>query len=165
MILSINTEINNEVLDRLVRTYNELKENEKLEVYFSSEGGDVEIGEAIIDLINEHADITSVVGYGTISSAAFDIFFRITCPKSILISTLGMAHSMRVELDKYDLSSKTDQQEFKAQKEWAKEHEKYRLDVYEKIGLNKKELTDIKKGNDVYFQFNRMIELVKHNNG
>ena len=55
--------------------------------------------EAIIDIINQNADITELIAYGEICSAGFDIFFKTQCRKAILENTIGMAHFTGVNVN------------------------------------------------------------------
>ena len=52
MILNINEGISNIVTDKIAQSLNTLKSGEKLLIYLCSQGGDVNPGEAIIDIIN-----------------------------------------------------------------------------------------------------------------
>lgn len=165
MIIGITGEVNNDSFEKLVKAYNELKEKEDLEIYLNSEGGYTDYAEAIIDIINTHREVTSMVGYGELLSAGFDIFFRSLCEKSLLRGTLGMAHLSRVETSITIKSGKTQDEHEAGYKKWSKKDKIERLLFYEKLGMTQSELLKIKSGKEVYFDFDRLAELLKHTHG
>lgn len=161
MILTISGEINNDSLERLVKSYNDLKDKEILEIYLNSEGGDPDFGVAMLDIINENPDRIHLVGYGKLFSAGFDLFLRARCTKDLLRGTLGMAHITSVEMADLEINKQADTEQVKAYKGWMIKDKKEKLDIYERLGFSKKELASVKKGNDVYFHFERLLELLK----
>lgn len=166
MIINISGEINVDCFDKLIRCYNELKEKDTLDIYFNTEGGYVDYAEAILDIINEHSDKTSLIGYGCLYSAGFDIFFRSTCEKTILRGTVGMVHISTVESDNLrTIKEGRADEEMMYYKKWAKKDKESRLIMYEILGLSSSELLKMKTGKDVYIHFDRLIELLKHKHG
>lgn len=158
MVIGITGSIETEILDKLIRTYNELPD--KLDIYLNSEGGDPDIGVAIIDLINNNSEKTKIIGYGKLFSTGFDIFFKSNCKRLLLSGVLGMAHMVALEMKDFSINESSSVSEASNYKKWLEQDKKSRLVDYEKIGLNKKELSKIKSGGDCYFQFNRLLELM-----
>jgi ATP-dependent protease ClpP protease subunit len=160
MIISLSGEVNKDMLEDLVDAYSDRKkEDEKLVAYFTSEGGDMDAMEAMIDFVNNHKDLVELVFYGEVFSAGMAFFLESSCPKRILPETRGMFHFCMQELTiteggrpsaGYDAFS-------------AKEMKKAKLRTMESIkgkGLTDKEIREINKGKDVYFSYERMLELL-----
>lgn len=160
MIVNIIGEIGNEAFEKLISVYNELKEGQTLTIYLHSGGGSVEAMESIIDLITTNKDKTTLIAYGEICSAAFDIFFRSNCERDILRGTTGMAHYTGINVN---IISKTKvNKSDKGYVEWNKIEMAYCLKFYEKLGFNKSELKSIKEGKDVFFQTGRLVEFLNN---
>jgi ATP-dependent protease ClpP protease subunit len=162
MRLLLSGEINEDLFTKLIDFYNSLGE-EKAEIYLNSIGGARDYVEPMVDVINENKEHTVVIGFGQLMSSAFDIFFLINSRKIILDGTIGMTH----------LSSICLSQDVKLVKDFKIETAEYLKDLeydnavkfklYKSIGLTKTELNRIKKGEDVYFQYDRLSDLLKNN--
>lgn len=152
MIISITGEVGPDTLEGLIKAYNDITEKDTLEIYLNSLGGSVASAEAIIHLINKNNDRTTIIAYGEISSAAFDIFFRATCDKFILRDTYSRIHNI------------VNTQDFeKMPIPWVKEYNEASAKFFEKLGIKKSEILKIKKGQEVYLTFDRLIEMLRAN--
>lgn len=160
MVIDISGAINQDAFGNVIKAYNSLPEDEKLDIYINSSGGDPESGDAIVDLINNNSHKTNLIAYGKICSACFDAFYKARCSKRILDGTIGMAHLARVEMENFTVTDSKETIEATVYKKWWAEDKKKRLKFYETLGLENKELLKIKKGGDVYFQHNRLLELL-----
>lgn len=160
MTININEDITKETVDKITQAINELQPNDKLFIYFSSEGGDVNSAEAIIHMINNNADIIEVVGYGELLSCGFDIFFKVICYKMLLPNTVGMCHQSNVKIN-INESTKPYEERGVADKAWLKLQKDQTIKFCNSLGMTDKEITAIKKGKDVYFQYKRMQDFLK----
>lgn len=157
--LSYDKEVGPELFKELVEAYNKLEEDQYLYIYWSSYGGEVSYGEAIIHLINDNIERTVLIGNGEMYSAGFDVFFRSRCERKILPGTTGMVHFAMVSVTL--IKNSVAKSPFdKLNMDWSNEDFKKRIDYYSRLGLTKKELNAFKKGEDVYFSETRLNELL-----
>lgn len=159
MILNINEVICKETVDKISTALNNLKPNEKLFLYFSSEGGETYSAEAIIHIINNNIDLIELVGYGDLMSAGFDIFFKSNCYRILLPNSLGMFHQTTVNIDINESANASDRRG-QADKTWMKLQKEQTIKFCESLKMTDKEISEIKKGRDVYFQHNRMLDFL-----
>lgn len=162
MIIEISGTIDQEAFGKVIKAYNELESNEPLEIYLNSSGGDPDTGAAILDVINsnDNTNPTTIIAYGKIFSAAFDLYYKAKCSKRILSGAMGMVHLSRLEMDKFDPMDNKDSANAAAYKIWWDNDKKERLGLYQSLGIEKKDLSKIKKGEDIYIQYNRLLELL-----
>lgn len=160
MIIDISEKIDEVTFGSLIKAYSTLGENETIQIYLNSSGGDPDFGSAMLDAINNKKEITTLIAYGTIYSAAFDLFFKVQCEKRILNGTIGMAHLSRIEFNNFTIEGKPDNQQILVYKKWWEIDKRERLKFYEEVGIDKKDLLKIKKGLNIYFQYNRLLELL-----
>lgn len=160
MTVDISGKMDQEAFGNILKAYNSLIKGNSLDIYLNSDGGDPEIADAIADLIENTDYLITIIGYGKLFSAAFDLYFKARCHKRLLAGTVGMSHLARVETEEFDSSNAGHKIEMLAYKKWLDNDKKERLKFYEYIGMEAKELSRIKKGGDVYFQYNRLLELL-----
>lgn len=158
--IDITEAISPEAFGKVIKAYNDLKLEETIDIYLNTSGGDPESGDAIVDVINNNANVTNLIAYGKICSAGFDLYFKARCPKRLLDGTIGMAHLARVEMENFTVNDSKEKVQAGFYKNWWNEDKKKRLKFYEDLGMEKKELLKIKKGGDVYFSNNRLLELL-----
>jgi ATP-dependent protease ClpP protease subunit len=137
-----------------------IQKETSLRIYLNSPGGDVNSMIAIIDLINECQDAIELIGYGNLSSAAFNIFFAAKCKKQLLPYTDGMAHlpssSLRVDArgkvigDDYMLAGLKSVKDLK----------NLFFKLFKELSFTPEELKLINDGKDVYFTHKQMLELL-----
>lgn len=159
MVIGITGSIETDNLDKLMAAYNECPD--KMEIYLNCEnGGDPDIAEAIIHIVNKNKEKTTIIGYGRLFSAAFDLFYKTTCNRLLLPGSIGMVHLSRVEISSLSVANETDKSEANIYKKWFNEDKKSRLKFYEELGLGKTYISKIKKGQDVYLQYDKLLELM-----
>lgn len=156
MVVNLAGEVSYEMFNILVKATNELG---KLHIYFSSpEGGLTDVAEAIIDHINKNMNRIEMTFYGENFSAGMLIFLRVNCEKTILADTRGMYHFSWQDITiseggkphaGYDTFC---MQEMKLSKQRSMEYLKT-------LTLTDKEMKAIKAGKDVFFPYQRMLEL------
>lgn len=159
MILKLNENISDETVDKVVSFYNNTQE--KAVIYFSSSGGNYFAMETIVDLINSHKEITTIIGYGLLGSSAFELFFTVECEKRIIGGCNGMYHQSYIAIEMSE-KWKPVYVEGKAKEKYLKGYMNQQTTLLcEKLGFTKKEKLEITKGNDLYFQPERMKEFLK----
>jgi hypothetical protein len=160
MVIDISGEISQEAFGSLIKAYNSLSSEETLDIYINSCGGDPDYGDAIVDLIYSNKEKTKLIAYGKLFSATFDLFFKVECSKRLLDGTIGMAHLASVEMENFTVTDGRHNDSAVNSKKWWEEDKKKRLKFYEQLKMSNIELRKIKKGGDVYFQYNRLLELL-----
>lgn len=161
MIINLCEGVTGLTTDTIANALNSLKLNEKLFIYLScSEGGEVDSAEAVIHIINNNLDIIEMVSYGNIESAGFIVFFKSKCHRIILPGCMGMFHQTNVKVEINESSTSYDART-KADKEWMKIQKEQTLKLCKELHMTDKEMLDIKRGKDVYFQYPRMQEMLK----
>src|SRR5688572_14057354 len=149
MIVNLSGIVDNEMFTTLVKSFNDLKVNDNLHVYLTTEGGDADTAEAIIDLINKNKDYIGITFYGEIFSAGMHIFLKSQCQRYLLPDTRGMYHFSYQKLqiaeggNGLDIYDRFCIQEMKDSKSRT-------IEYLKSTPLTEKEITGIKKGRDVY---------------
>lgn len=164
IICQIIGEINNETMVKLIASFNEaakLKTN--VHIYLNSEGGDVESMECILHLINNSKRTTILTAYGKIYSASFFIFFRAECKRNLLPGTMGMCHYIRTSIQ-IDERNKAYYSEDKAYQSWIKDQNVWTNELCIKLGFTKTEMSRLKKREEIYFQYSRLLDFMKKKN-
>lgn len=133
-----------------------LNQNEDVTLYLTSSGGENYCTEVLLDVINKRCK--EIIGVGYLMSNAFKLFYSVEIKKELKPYTFGMFHlsgseyrlgengKMMIKDQKFEL--KQLQREFPATIEFCK-----------KLGMTKKEIQTIKKGEDQYFAYERLKEL------
>lgn len=149
------------MLTELVKAYNELEEKGgQLHIFFTSEGGEVTTGEAIIELINRYAQATSFTVCGVIASMGFVITAKVACVKSILDSSFGILHFSRWGTQILEGGKALDDFARFKEKKMKKQLNKS-IEFYEGLGLKEDELEAMKKGEDIFVDADRLKKLLK----
>lgn len=159
MILNLSGEVTQDSLNKLIDSLNE-KEDERIIIYLSSSGGDAGAATAIVHLISLNKKRIQVIGYDDLFSAGFFIFFKADCEKILLKGTLGMYHLTCLEFNESEINLKDSQ--YRASKEYLKKEKINTKAFCEAVGMTKPEITKILKGEDIYFQPERMIEMLNY---
>ena len=161
----IKTFYNIEIDENLTKEISECisnKDYDKVVIYLSSFGGSEWDAQVIIDMINENKDKVEVIGYGKLLSAAFLIFMDIKCKKRILDNSYGMFHQGNWSTDiRYNGNPSSDFYKFRVKQTKSKIYPYY-VDKCKEWGFNEQELKKYKKGEDVYFSYERFKELINH---
>ena len=160
MILNICGEVNYEMFTSLTKAYTSLVKGDILYIYFSSpEGGSTDAAEAVIDIINTNKELTSLIFYGENYSSGMHIFLKTICSKRILRDTRGMYHFSWQEMiisEGGKPSSDYDKFSLKEMK-----NSLIKTIAYLKTTkLTEKEIKIISKSKEMYFTYDRMLELI-----
>ena len=134
---------------------------EKITIYFSSNGGKNSVAQAATDLVNANKERFEFVAYDYIGSNGFKFFIEIECEKRVLPNILAMHHQTRTSLD-VDEFKKPYYQSDKAEVERMKYERRDIEEFNRRIGLTALELKRFNRNDDVYFQYDRLLELIEN---
>ena len=164
MIVYLNGDIAQETIDKLAEALNKLGKNKTLKIYLNTNGGDANIMEAILQVIDDNKDRVELIGSGFLFSAGFNIFFRATCKRRLVPDTVGMAHFIWTDAE-IDQTGRAKSAFGKFQLKEMKRSKKAYIEFFKELGLTSTEINDIKKGNEHYFTQERMKELLNNQDG
>ena len=136
------------------------KIEEKATIYITSNGGDCYAADVLLDTINENKDKLTLVASGKIMSSAFYIFFSAKCNKRIMEGTVGMYHYSGVSV-RLTQSGAFDYEDDEAIIEGMKIEKEINDKWCKDLGMSDKEIKDIKKSKQVFFQYDRLLLLLK----
>ena len=131
-------------------------------IYLSSNGGDLWLVEPILKMINDNKDRIEIIGVREISSSALSIFLGAECKKSITKNTFAIWHKPSFSFD-LDDKNKPRNDFYKFKNKYIVEgfSKEFELE-YKDWGLKKSEIKKYKKGEDVYFSYERLQEILNH---
>lgn len=127
-----------------------LEPTTKLQIQLCSTGGNVFQAKRMISLINANQEITHIQA-SVLYSAAFYIYFNLTCSKELDADAVGMYHLSR--------SCHYVLENGKILDHYTDPVEVCKTLFVERIGLNQQEIDQIMAGVDVYFNHQRLSEL------
>jgi len=160
MILHLSGDVDYEMFDELVKAFNSLIVGDSLHIYFTCPmGGNADVNEAIIDFINKNKDHIGMTFYGELFSSGMIIFLSVKCNKCILPFTRGMYHFSWQEMNISETGKPSSEYDIFSMKEMKKSKDKS-INFLKTTKLSEKEINLIKKGKDVYFSYERMLELI-----
>lgn len=159
--LYINGDIDDTVVNTFFNDFNKVPPKEKIVIYISSIGGFDHQSITIIDLINNNKNRIELVASGFIYSAAFNIFFFSKCKRRLLPETVGMAHFAKQSFE-IDETGKPLGEYGRFMVKDFKRTKLITLDKLKQIGLNTKELNDIRKSKECYLSYDRLKELLEY---
>lgn len=149
-----------ELLTKVTEAVN--SDSERITIYLYSEGGFVCICQVLLDMINKNKDRFKLIGFESLSSAGFEFFIKAECEKQLLPHTLGMIHQHQRKISLNNNLKPT----YTGGESVMERVKKYTLPdekiFIQKLKLTPKELREYKKGNDVYFQYDRFLELIEN---
>lgn len=159
MILTLfDQDFDSELLTKVTEAVN--SDSEKITIYLQSDGGTVCICQVLLDIINKHKDRFKIIGFESLCSAGFEFFVKAECEKELLPYTFGMIH----QADRKFYLNNTLKPVSECDKASYERVKKYTIPEDEifikRLGLTPKELREYKKGNDVYFQYDRFTEVI-----
>ncbi len=160
----------NEINQKTISDFIDLME-EKIEkgeqhfvIYFESIGGEAIYGELLINYINEvdsrNKYSVKVYAIWDITSSAFNIFFKLNCERDIIFGTFGIIHYATRDVDAVRIKNKNSSDSFFLEN--LEEIQKNDLIFYKTLGISEDELSRLKKGEDVYLNYNRLRELLNN---
>lgn len=143
MVLVLDERITAESLKKLAEAYNQsLPKGEFLDIYISTEGGEMPTAEAMVNMINRYQALTTLTAFREICSAGIDIFYKAECAKEIVEGTIGMIHSGRWNVNISDGGHVADEyDEFK--KASMKKGAKDRIEFFKSLGFKEEEINRI----------------------
>jgi len=168
MIIHINEALLPELVTSLAQAYNNLDildggRMEDLVIYMCTPGGSNWATAAIIDMINEHKDHTILKAYGEVTSNGIKVLFSAKCRKEILPESIGMYH----------LTSNTGIPTFEGNTQHNNEYGVFMMEQTNNFGyleevnklvkFTKDELKRIKLNYDVWFNYDRLQEMLVYN--
>lgn len=162
MNVVLTGEVSDIMFEKLLNAFEKLKEGNTLKIYLNSEGGSVYEQDAIVDFININKERVRLIGYGQLFSAAFNIFFKVECPRELIVDTIGMAHFCWTTVE-IDQSGKPADDFNKFQAKEMKRTQDETVQFLKKVGLSTTEVNKIIKGKDIWISYPRMLQLF--NNG
>lgn len=165
-VLVLDGEIDLEMMEKLASVYSDMGTGvsagaiTSLDIYLRSGGGDNAIGIAMTDLVNTNECRTTLIAMGGVFSGAFELFFMADCEKRILSCTVGMYHYGAVDIvfrDNNAPQKGADEAYLRTL-----ESVKKRADYVAKIcGFTKEEVEKLEAGEDVGFDYMRMLEMLE----
>lgn len=161
MIVNIDGPIETESLERLITAYNTQEaQGGIVNIYLSTGGGSLPAAQAMTDIINKNAHITTLTVYNSIMSCGLEILFKTICAKTILPTTYGMIHLHSWSTPIQTGGPATEESKFRC--EVMKKSLKSFLVHLRELGLTTKEIEEVKKGKDVYIPHERLVSMVKN---
>lgn len=156
-IFYIESHINLELFARLVEFVNEFGDQNLIEIWLCSPGGDCMATEMIRDLIEEYQ--MPIVGCYLLGSSAFNLFLSANTYKRLVSGTKGIFHrtyfnDVRMD-DTFKPMIDTEFKRFMG--------ETYRTveETVAKVPLTPSQKRKFKKNEDINFTYAEMIELIK----
>lgn len=151
-------DFDSEMLTKVTEAVN--SDSERITIYLYSEGGDVCVCQVLLDIINKNKDRFKLIGFESLSSAGFEFFIKAECEKELLPYTLGVLHQHQREIALNNHLKPT----YKCGEVAIERVKKYTIPddkiFIQKLKLTPKELREYKKGNDVYFQYDRFLQII-----
>lgn len=161
MILTLHDQdFDVDLLNKITEAIN--SDAKKITIYISSDGGFVCVCNVLLDIINKQKERFKLIGYESLCSSGFDFFVKAECEKELLPYTLGMIHQHQRKIT-LNNNLKPTYSDGEANiiriKKYTIPDDKIFI---ERLGLSQKELREYKKGNDVYFQHDRFLEIIEN---
>lgn len=146
-----------EMLEKFFQAVN--SPDEIICIFMCSDGGKISVLETMLYTINLDPKRFKIVGYEELCSSAFEFYIRANCEKTLLSGTIGMCHQTATSVTVNDHGKPS----YYDSEAYMKRSEKYYLpelnDFMVKCEMTDKEKKRIKKGHDVYFQYDRFKEI------
>lgn len=161
MILTLyDQDFDSELLTKVTEAVN--SDSERITMYICSDGGWVCVCQVLLNIINKNKDRFKLIGFESLSSAGFEFFVKAECEKELLPYTLGMIHQP-IRTMSLNNNLKPNHEGDKASYERVKKYTIPEDEIFiKRLALTPKELREYKKGNDVYFQYDRFLEVVEN---
>lgn len=129
----------------------------ELSIGIWSGGGRLEPTMFLTDFLNFHKDRITLTAVAGVFSAAFELFYFFKGKKKLHFGSKGMTHYGQMMI-RYKWNNDTTDAEYKIDKDFFSQQKK-RTDKEGAKFMTVDELKRFKKGEDVYFDFNRMKEI------
>lgn len=128
-----------------------------VKVGLCSGGGSSGTARFLLDILNQNRHRITLCAVVGVYSAAFEIFYKFKGKKELTFGAKGMYHYGTIEVrisDAVKPAKGEDRCDFRNMKIYRKER-----DSFAKMFMNKEELKDFKRNEDIYFDFVRMKEI------
>lgn len=158
-----NSSIDQEIIEKFISLIESADKNEKIVIYLTSSGGSETGMHILLDIINDNPERFEIYALEKIFSAAFELFFYAKCHRRIAPATVGMCHLAGSEMRM--LSS--GEPYYNEDKEMLKAgivRTRGLRGLLTEIGVSQKDFENVMKGEDVYFQWEHLIELMNNQN-
>ena len=134
---------------------------EHITIYIRSNGGLTTICDFMVDIINSQPERFKIVAGSYIGSSAFIFYLKCNCSKKILPKTIAMIHqtSLSIDINEYGKPNNRYDKCMDLQQNLYVEES---MSLIESLGLTEKEKKEYIKGEDIYFTYNRLLEVVKN---
>ena len=150
-------EFDKKMLEKFVDAVN--SPDEIVNIFLYSEGGHVSVMEVMINIINQYPERFRLVGYSDLCSCAFEMYMRVKCQKSLVPGTIGMYHQTLSDITMNDRMKPVYAID-KANMHKKKNHFlPTTVEFMNQCEFTDKEKKRVKKGHDVYFQYDRFKEI------
>lgn len=161
MILTLyDQDFESELLTKVTEVVN--SDSEKIIIYLQSYGGETCVCKVALDIINGNKDRFKLIGFESLSSAGFEFFVKAECEKELLPYTFGMIHQPTRTMSLNNTLKPVGEGD-KASYERVKKYTIPEDEIFiKRLRLKPKELREYKKGNDVYFQYDRFLEIINN---
>jgi hypothetical protein len=133
-------------------------------LYFSTDGGEVDACEILIDYFNTCNKNIILIPIGNISSAGFDIVIRSKIVKRIIYDCFACVHLSNDEIFTRDLKNNSSYSTMKEAKMYQLNANEYKF--FRSLGIfTRKELLEIKHGNDIWIHTDRIVKAIENYGG
>lgn len=150
----LHGELNNESLESFYNFLNQY-DTEDCTISIMSGGGSTCVAKSIINALNLKRESVTLVCH-EVYSGAFEIFYRTKCKKILAETCKGLYHLSAAKMWVSANKRPFEKEDRIIAKNW--KESTCQLDFVKQF-MTKKELSEFKKGNDVYFTFKRMKEI------
>lgn len=134
------------------------KDDKNITIYFCTNGGGFQEGCVLADYIN-NSDLNIIfIGWWSINSTGFNIFFKLTCKRK-LIDVHAVLHLGSREVDTIEMSKNKSYDRFLIEEMDKGNHLKIKF--YLSLGITNDEISEISAGEDVYINNDRLNEMLK----
>lgn len=150
-------QINREMLDKFLEFLNSISDEDNVELFLRSTGGDVPTAGLIRGIIN--SERFTIIAYDTIQSSAFWLFFTSHCKKKMVPGCEGMYHQVSYDITVLSNGKAPGQviDTYKGMKDF---YDKETAEFMEQSGFTQEEKDRVNSGNDLIFSPARMVELL-----
>ncbi len=152
-------EISTETVAKLICEIEEkTKDDKNITIYFSTNGGSEPVGKILIDYINNSNLNIIFIGWWSINSIGFDIFFRLKCKRK-LMGAHAVLHLGSRKVDTSEMTQKISYDKFLL--EDLKKYNEEGIEFYKSLGITDKEIKVICSGEDIYLNTERLNKIFK----
>lgn len=151
-------EVNVDMFEKISTFLNEVPLDEEAFIWFSSQGGQPLISEAIRDMLEEDERVT-LIAYDSIASSALDLFLTANCTKRLTPGTIAMYH--QTSYPNVKVLRKGKRPVFGSQESIIEDMSRSEVEADEIITkyLTEKEIKEYNKGEEIWIGYQRLKEI------